>query len=55
MDENKKDTKDWASELINHLLEVMQNAEIEGCTVDGVSCQRFSQKSFNLTFSFKSK
>ena len=57
MEENKKEVQDYASELINHLLIVMKEAQEklpEGFQIDGVSCQRYSKNSINVVFTFKS-
>lgn len=57
MENTEKTTdKDEISMLINHLLDVMQNAEIhKDFSFNGVSCQRYTNDSFNVTFSFKGK
>lgn len=50
------ETKDWASELINHLLDVMRNSGehiTEGIHLDGVSVQKYFKGQFNVTFTFK--
>ena len=55
MNQNTEKEKDWASELINHLLTVVEKAQDQlpqGFTLDGMSMQSYSQKKFSITFSF---
>lgn len=54
--EMNEEKRDEISALINHLLDVMQNTEVhKDFAFNGVSCQRYSNDSFNVTFAFKTK
>ena len=61
MTENKKETeekKDWASELINYLLTVVETAQEQlpqGYTINGLSMQKYDKERFDINFSFKRK
>ena len=57
MDDNNEKKTDWASDLINVLLTVTQEATAhlaEGFSFDGVSLQKQNKGAFSITFSFKS-
>ena len=61
MTENKKETeekKDWASELINYLLTVVETAQEQlpnGYAIDGLSVQKYDRQRFAINFSFNKK
>ena len=57
MENEKKTGNEWAGELMNHLLTIVEESKDhipEGFQLDGVSLQRYTKGQFNITFSFKS-
>ena len=58
MDDRTEEKKDWASELINYLLTVVETAQEQlpqGYTINGLSMQKYDKERFDINFSFKRK
>ena len=56
--ENRNEKKDWASELINYLLTVVETAQEQlpnGYAIDGMSVQKYDKERFAINFSFNKK
>ena len=56
--ENKTEKKDWASELINYLLTVVETAQEQlpnGYAIDGMSVQKYGKERFAINFQFNKK
>lgn len=56
--QNNNEKRDWASDLINHLLTVMESAKDHlpnGYSVDGLSYQSYGKDKFSINFQFNKK
>ncbi len=58
MDKNTEQKKDWASDLINYLLTVVEEAQEQlpdGFSIEGMSVQKYDHERFAINFSFNKR
>lgn len=58
MDKNTEQKKDWASDLINYLLTVVEEAQEQlpdGFSIEGMSVQKYDRERFAINFSFNKR